>query len=109
MEYAKPLYVYNLRDRHLPYETVDGKHLSSTGFLLWLLTIINGAVLAVVDQSKFLVKKDFERINIYNVDVNHSAYFATTADTQKAIESDLLDTSLSDSVNSTTLEPTVEP
>ena len=94
VEYAKPLFVHILRDRHLPYETVDGKHLSSTGYLLWLSTIINGAVLAVVDQSKFLVKEDFERINVFNVDVDHSAYFPTTADTQKAIESDLLDSDL---------------
>ena len=86
--------MHNLRDRHLPYETVDGKHLSSTGYLLWLSTIINGAVLAVVDQSKFLVKEDFQRIKFFNVDVNHSAYFPTTADTQKAIESDLLDIDL---------------
>ena len=91
VEYAKPLFVHILRDRHLPYETVDGKHLSSTGYLLWLSTIINGAVLAVVDQSKFLVKEDFERINVFNVDVDHSAYFPIKTDTQKAIKGDLLD------------------
>ena len=32
--------------------------------------------------------------HVFNVDVDHSAYFPTTADTQKAIESDLLDIDL---------------
>ena len=57
-----------LKDRHLPFETMDGKHLSSHGYLRWLEVVLNGAVLAVVDQSVFKVVDDFEKNETFNVD-----------------------------------------
>ena len=54
----------------------------------------SSTVLAIVDQSKFLVKDDFEQINIINVNVDRGVYSPTTADTQRAVESNLLDTKL---------------
>ena len=94
VECTRPLYIETLKDRHLPYETMDGKHLSSNGYIKWLEVILNGAVLALVDQSLYKVVDDFDKIETVNVDVDRSIYFLTTASTQKAIESDLLDTNL---------------
>ena len=68
--------------------------LSNTGYLLCLQDVITGAVLAVVDQSHLDVKADFARIETINVDVDRCAYFQTTANTQRAVASDLLDTKL---------------
>ena len=94
VECIKPIYIEILRNRHLPYETIDGKYLSSKSYFLWHQDLINGTVLAVVYQSVFKVKDDFDRIDNISVDVNRSVYFQTTADTQRAVENDLLDTDL---------------
>ena len=61
---------------------------------LWLQVIINGAVLAIVDQSVLKVEDDFRKIEVINVDVDRRLYFQTTAVTQRAVENDLLDANL---------------
>ena len=94
VECSRPLHIETLSDRHLPYETMDGKHLSSFGYLIWLQVLINGAVLAVVDQSALKVEDDFRKIEVINIDVDRRLYFQTTAVTQRAVENDLLDSHL---------------
>ena len=94
VECSRPLHIETLSDRHLPYETMDGKHLSSFGYLIWLQVLINGAVLAVVDQSTLKVEDDFRKIEVINIDVDRRLYFQTTAVTQRAVENDLLDSHL---------------
>ena len=94
VECSRPLFIETLNDRHLPYETMDGKHLSNFGYLLWLQAIINGAVLAIVDQSVLKVEDDFRKIEVINIDVDRRLYFQTTAVTQRAVENDLLDSNL---------------
>ena len=73
---------------------MDGKHLSSNGYLLWLQVIINGVVLAVVNQSVLKVEDDFRKIEVININVDRRLYFQTTAVTQRAVENDLLDSNL---------------
>ena len=94
LECLKPSYIEILKKRHLPYESIDGKHLSSNGYLLWLQDHIYGAVLAIVEQSEFKAKENFNRKDTISVNVDRSVYFQTTTDTQRVVENDLLDIDL---------------
>ena len=94
VETLKSVEVGILQNRYLPYENRDGTHLSATGYSIWLQTIINGSIMAIVDQSTHPIEDDFEQVDTIHIDCNHEAYFQTTATLKRAIENDLLNVTL---------------
>ena len=94
VETLKSVEVGILQNRYLPHENRDGTHLSATGYTIWLQTIINGSIMAIVDQSEHPIEDDFEQVDTIHINCIHAAYFQTTATLKRAIENDLLNVSL---------------